>query len=511
MSFTYDQKVGNHVYVYDIQSYWDKEKKAPRQQRVYLGKRDPTTGKVISTRKAYTSLDYGNVYFLGCVTQQLGLQEILKRIFPGIWRDLLACMFFQISEKKALYLCKPWLECTSLETDTKLSSQRISDLLRELGRRDADRLEFLRTWGAKHKKNRFIVFDITSFSSYSKQLEFVEWGYNRDKEKLPQVNLGVIFGEPCSGPLFYSIYPGSIPDVRTMENMVEYLDWLDLGKSLFVMDKGFYSSHNLKKMAGGELKFLIPLSNSNKNASALIEKHIGGIAHHSHSFQLSKQVLYCITDKVEIAGDSYHAYVYLDEQKRVEEKDRFLKKILEVEEKARELNFKGKEELKTFLSENVKGWQKYLRVSERSGFAKPARKSKEISVKLERMGIFTLLSNKRINKQEALSIYRRKDVIEKFFDTMKNDIDRKRLRVHEQLAFEGRLFLDFLTLIVYSKITKVMQDSRLNKTYTVQEMMYELKKIRLIRLGEKKTIISEVSKKQRQLFEKFNHKPPAAT
>ena len=46
MSFTYDQKVGKNVYVYEIQSYWDKEKKAPRQQRVYLGKRDPATGKV---------------------------------------------------------------------------------------------------------------------------------------------------------------------------------------------------------------------------------------------------------------------------------------------------------------------------------------------------------------------------------------------------------------------------------------------------------------------------------
>ena len=510
MSFTYEQKTGNHVYVYEIQSYWDKERKQPRQKRVYLGKKDPNTGKVTSTRKGYVSLDYGNVYFLECIVKQTGLQDILKDIFPEIWRDLLACIFFQISEKKALYLCRPWLESTSLETDTKLSSQRISALLRELGRREADRLEVLRSWGEKHKKNRFIVFDITSFSSYSKQLDFVEWGYNRDKERLPQVNLGVIFGEPCSVPLFYSIYPGSIPDVRTMANMVEYLDWLDLAKSLFVMDKGFFSSDNLKKM-GKKLRFLIPLANSTKAAFALIRKHGGAIAHHSRSFQLNKQVLYCVTDKVQIGGDNYQAYVYLDEQKRVDEKDRFLKRILEVEERVQELHPKGKEELRTFLSENVKGWQRYFRVSERAGVAKVVRKSKEVSMQLERMGIFTLLSNKRIDKQQAISFYRRKDVIEKFFDSMKNDIDRKRLRVHEQLAFEGRLFLDFTTLIVYSAITKVMRDTQLTKTYTVQEMMYELKKIRLIRLGEKKTIISEVSKKQRQLFEKFNIKLPAAT
>ena len=34
--------------------------------------------------------------------------------------------------------------------------------------------------------------------------------------------------------------------------------------------------------------------------------------------------------------------------------------------------------------------------------------------------------------------------------------------------------------------------------------MYEFKKIKLIRPGEKKTIITEASKKQRELFEKFN-------
>lgn len=41
--------------------------------------------------------------------------------------------------------------------------------------------------------------------------------------------------------------------------------------------------------------------------------------------------------------------------------------------------------------------------------------------------------------------------------------------------------------------------------------MYELKKIKLITLGEKKTIITEVSKKQRELFEKFDMESPHKT
>jgi len=38
--------------------------------------------------------------------------------------------------------------------------------------------------------------------------------------------------------------------------------------------------------------------------------------------------------------------------------------------------------------------------------------------------------------------------------------------------------------------------------------MYEFKKIKLIRLGAKKTIVTEVSKKQRELFQSFKIPQP---
>lgn len=39
------------TYVYRSESYWDKEKKAPRNRRTLIGKIDPETGKVVETRK----------------------------------------------------------------------------------------------------------------------------------------------------------------------------------------------------------------------------------------------------------------------------------------------------------------------------------------------------------------------------------------------------------------------------------------------------------------------------
>lgn len=39
------------TYVYRSESYWDKQKKAPRNRRTLIGKVDPVTGDVVETKK----------------------------------------------------------------------------------------------------------------------------------------------------------------------------------------------------------------------------------------------------------------------------------------------------------------------------------------------------------------------------------------------------------------------------------------------------------------------------
>ena len=508
MSYRIDQKVGKHTYVYEVDSYWDKSKKQPRQKRTYIGKKDPISGELISTHRGYLSLDYGNSYFLHEIAKQLDLHILLKQIFPDIWQAILTCIFFEISEKKALYLCKPWMECTYNIAEKDLSSQRISELLHDLGQNEEARFKFLKAWAGQHDVNEYIVFDITSFSSYARKLEFLEWGYNRDRERLPQINFGVIYGEPSSLPLFYTRYPGSIPDARTLYNMVEYLEWLELSKILFVLDRGFFSSYNLKKMNTG-MRFIIAMPYSNKNASILIKKHKNDLALHTNAFQINKKIIYGVRNRIEIGEKRYYSYLYLDEKRRVEERERFLSRVLEIEKKVEEPELsKNREDLKEFLSENVKGWEKIFELVEHDRVFKIKRKEKGINSQLEKMGTMILLSNKMLDGKEVLRLYKRKDVVEKFFDNMKHDIERKRLRIHSQETFEGRLFLDFLALIIYSRISSVMRKEGINKDLTVQELMYEFKKIKLIRLGAKKTIVTEVSKKQRELFQSFKITPP---
>jgi hypothetical protein len=48
----YKDKRSGVTYVYESESYWDKEKKQPRSKRTLIGKLDETTGEIIPTGKS---------------------------------------------------------------------------------------------------------------------------------------------------------------------------------------------------------------------------------------------------------------------------------------------------------------------------------------------------------------------------------------------------------------------------------------------------------------------------
>ena len=80
MAFAYDQKIGKYTYTYNIESYWDKDKKQPRQRRIFLGRKDPLTGEIIDTKNIEKSIpvqsyDFGVTYFCKNIISKLGLDR----------------------------------------------------------------------------------------------------------------------------------------------------------------------------------------------------------------------------------------------------------------------------------------------------------------------------------------------------------------------------------------------------------------------------------------------------
>ena len=72
---------------------------------------------------------------------------------------------------------------------------------------------------------------------YSETLKQVQWGKNKEDDKLPQINLLLVFGEKSGLPFYYGKLAGNIPDSKTAKHLLEDLDILGFGKTKFVMDR----------------------------------------------------------------------------------------------------------------------------------------------------------------------------------------------------------------------------------------------------------------------------------
>jgi len=84
---------------------------------------------------------------------------------------------------------------------------------------------------------------------------------------------------------------------------------------------------------------------------------------------------------------------------------------------------------------------------------------------------------------------------------MKNSLDLKRLRMHSSATADGRLFVQFIALILMSALRKQMRESGLIEHYTVRELLREMDTLTKINYsGKYGHILTELTKPQRQIL-----------
>jgi transposase len=123
------------------------------------------------------------------------------------------------------------------------------------------------------------------------------------------------------------------------------------------------------------------------------------------------------------------------------------------------------------------------------------------------LGYFCLLTNDALSSEEVLSIYRRKDTIEKTFDEIKNHIDMKRLRTHNQKTTEGKIFCAFLALIARMRIENVLSGWMKDHYYSTERVLKELARIRSVTVSDGRRLLNPVTKTQREILAAFNITP----
>ena len=518
MSSIYEQEIKGQTYLYRSTSYWDKEKKQSRSKKVYLGKKDPSTGKLIPKSQPSiptSSQDIGSLHLLKYISKRLGLIQILKKSFPDDYEQILYLSFFKIITKEPYYLYPLWCEASYVSNDHNLNSKLISKFLSIIGN-DEDAIEnFFMNWIQSHKdSSQAVMFDITSISSYGSENDFLERGYNRDGENLAQTNLGILSQnfkvdsniKSASLPIAYRLYPGSITDVITLSNIILLSKEYNLDLKHLILDKGFYSQENIKSLHKQNLSYIIPMSFSSKLPRALISSLSDHLSSAKSAFSFHDETYWYCQQRVEIGSINCMAHIYLDKRRQVEQESNLIKKIYEFENIFSQKEFKNKDDCNTYISETLKDQRKFFTVQEKGGCFFVERDLENIEEEIKRMGCIILLTdiNTNISRNDVLSLYRNKDSIEKIFSSLKHDLGERRNRTHSLQNMRGSLFINFISLILISWIDHVMKEKKLYKKFSKSEVYKILNRLKFYKMATGKVFLGELSAKQKVIYSAFN-------
>ncbi len=298
-------------------------------------------------------------------------------------------------------------------------------------------------------------------------------------------------------PLSYNIYPGSIVVVTTLKNTIKLFDLFNLKNLFFILDKGFFSISNVLQMHKNKMSFIQPLPFNLKKVKDLVYKHNSDISNPKNIFRYNQELLYHVSDKIEFNKIQFDAHIFYNEKASIDYKHYLYKAIMEIEEKMKSFENKQK-----YLEDNINNkYKRYFQITDQS----ITRNQKEIEDAIFRAGILVfILHGKTLDSKDLIESYRNRDRVEKDINSLKNHIDTKRIRAHNQDTSNGRLFIKFIALIIRTKIMNVIKNDKNLKKYSINEIIAELKKLKVNTFDDKNKFLTEFTKKQKLIFKAFN-------
>ncbi|EHQ35206.1 IS1634 family transposase [Methanoplanus limicola] len=521
------------TYAYRSVSYWDKEKKQSRAKRTLIGRVDKETGKIVPTdgrnrkkkegnppvkrntkrfEEAHRSF-YGATYLLDAIGEKLGIIHDLKQCFPDTYEQILSVVYYLILEDSTpIYRFEKWGLLHKHPYGKDITSQRSSELFSSIT--EANKLQFFRLQGKRRMDNEFWAYDTTSLSSYSETLRQVQYGRNKEHDKLAQLNLALVFGQESNLPFYYRKLAGNIPDSKTITRLLEELDILDHSRVKLVLDRGFYSEVNINNLFKNHVKFLAGVRMSLKFVYGELDAVYDifrSFERYSENYELYYQTIrttWNYTQERPYKGDTLqesrrlYIHYYYNIDRAAEDEKNFDRKLIAL-----------KKELES--GERVPGhaklYKQYFITKTTPKRGTKAQIIDENVIKAKRyFGFFALITNEKMDAVTALELYRNKDVVEKAFGNLKERLNMRRTLVSSEQSLDGKLFVQFVALIYLSYLKKQMQDHNLFRNYTLPGMLDKLDVIECFEQPGKSLRVGEILDKQEQLYRDLGVTPPTS-
>lgn len=499
---------GGHTYIeYEYDRIYDPVKQYTYPKRASIGRVDPEDPTRMTPNENFLKyfpdaeipeeidrsdrspyLNIGTYVVLHKLIQDCKLKEILDEYMDekdtGFLLDL-ACYSIIEENNAGQYYPDYAYEHALFTADMKIyTDSKVSDFLH--GLKPEQSVGFLNSWNkSKNKRQKiYLSYDSTNKNCQVGDIDLVEYGNAKADAGLPIFNYSVACDSANRTPLFYELYSGSLNDVSQLICMIDKAQGYGYRNIGFILDRGYFSKKNLAYMDQNGYSFLIMVKGMKDFIRGIIEENQGSFEN-SRGKYVDRYDVYGTTVKRFLCeGDTkkrnFHIY-YSDgkaysEKQETKQRIRRLKKYLD--------SCVGKEcvpfgpEIGKYFHLNYEKDGKTLKLAEENTSAV----EKELSL----AGYFAIVSSDNMTAREAIELYKSRDASEKLFCSDKSYLGNKSMRVHSDEALSSKVFIQFIALILRSRIytaLKEKSEKMLKKPnyLTVPAALKELEKIVMIR------------------------------
>ena len=420
---------GEKYYVYHSTTYWDRKQRKAIKTSKYLGRLDREEGFIESNKDAAQSnkatipevrsvTEYGNSVLLHESMKEI--KPLLMEGFPDNWEEICALSMLRVTGnvplKRAESSWQKLYNVESLEPDLRPNS--LSKMLHNVGiNREGQELVFKSLLDQSPQ----LVYDLSSMFSRSMNISLAEKGYNKDKIHVPQINIALMCNANSGLPTMIRSLPGSVKDIATLCNSIRELD---IRNKLLLLDRGFFSEDVFLFLEDRKISYLIPARRNSHYYDTRI--------HLNSHFRYHGRLIKCGSRMV---GNKY-LYLFEDQVLLFEEQNTLYEK-LDAER----------------ITKN------------------------ELQEDLKKAGRILILSNKEMSEKEAYELYKRRETVEKRFDTYKSTLSADRLYLQDNESVFGHVFIAFLSLFAYCKLEMLLKKANLNKKMTTIDLLFEFSKV----------------------------------
>jgi transposase len=259
-------------------------------------------------------------------------------------------------------------------------------------------------------------------------------------------------------PLYFRYLPGNVVDVSSLNVTVEELKKFGVRSSFALIDAGFFSEDNVKRLFAEKIDFLTRLPANRTLYRELVGQEMPDIETFKNAVRYGERVLFVKQKRVNLFGNEAYAHIILDPER------------------------KGRETKKLLIN------------------AIEERETDEESIEFEllKSGVMVLVSSFEIDKKEVVPLYYMRHLVEKLIGFSKDDLNLIPLRVHKEETLRGYLLLIFIALTVFAILRKEM-----GSEFTVEEALLIMRNLKC-KVYDDEILVQELTKQHKKFVDKLN-------